>query len=368
VDFDFELATPQDDAAIRRLLANGRMPGSLTITFEREPNYFLGCGTMGHVCQVILARHQASDEIAAIACRAVQPRFVNGQVEKIGYIGQVRIAEKYQGLWLIPRALPFFHTLHADGQTPAYLGVISDENAVARGVMVEHPRRRFPTAHEVAHIHTLGIILQRPRPLPASPYQVKRGSMETLGNIVAFLQQHGAAKQFFPAYEESDFVDGPSTRGFDVRDFIVAYQGNDIVGVTGLWDQSGYKQSVVQAYHGTLRWARPLYNLGARLLGAQPLPAPGQHINSAYASFICTAHNDPAVFRVLLAHIYNLAAERGYAHLMLGLAEQDPLLPVAKKYTHIAYHSRLYVVYWQDAADFYKRLDKRIPYIEIAAL
>jgi hypothetical protein len=63
-----------------------------------------------------------------------------------------------------------------------------------------------------------------------------------------------------------------------------------------------------------------------------------------------------------------LAAERGYAYLMLGLTENDPLLPVAKKFPHIAYHSSLYTACWADAGDFYEQLDGRVPYIEIAAL
>ena len=48
--------------------------------------------------------------------------------------------------------------------------------------------------------------------------------------------------------------------------------------------------------------------------------------------------------------------------------KQDPLLPVAYEYPHIAYHSRLYLACWKDGKGFLDRLDGRIPYIEIAAL
>ena len=179
MDFSFELATPEDDPALRRLLATSAMPGQITVTFEREPNYFLGCGTMGRFCQVVIARHQPGGEIAGVMCRGSRPHFVNGQVEELGYIGQLRVAESYRGLWLLSRGLPFFRELHADGRTQAYFGVISDENRVARGVLVEHPRHRFPTAREVARIYTAGIILRRPKKttLPSAfvASQKKRG-------------------------------------------------------------------------------------------------------------------------------------------------------------------------------------------------
>ena len=391
MDFTFELASPQDDPALRQLLANSAMPGRITVTFEREPNYFLGCGTMGHFWQVVIARHQPSGELAGVLCRGVRPYFVNGQPTDLGYIGQIRIAEKYRSLWLLQRGLGYFRSLHADGRALAYWGVISDENAIARGVLVERRRGSFPTAHQLARIYTLGIILRAgaySRPLkhagPAFPGQIERGSPQTLPEIVAFLRREGARKQLFPAYALEDFdtandpKGGGSTYAFNVNDFLVARQQGQIVGVVGLWDQASFKQTVVQAYDRSLRLLRPFYNLGARLLGAQPLPGTGQHIHSAYASFICiegqAAHDltetGAAAWAALLQAVCRLAAERRYAHLMLGLAEGDPLLPIARQYPHIAYHSQLYLGYWTEPgqAGLYSQLDGRIPYTEIAML
>jgi hypothetical protein len=372
--FTFQRATERDDPDLRWLLATNPMPGRLTIAFEREPNYFVGCGTMGHFWQVLIGRHRPSGEITAVLCRASSPRFINGQVREIGYLGQLRVADKYRGRWVLLHGLPALRELHADGRVAVYLSAISDENEIARGILVDHPRPYFPAMREVAHLYTSGIILRRRRALLPSrrgrstSLEIDRGSECELGEIVAFLRQHGAARQFFPAYAEADFGDSPTTRGFHVRDFVVARRKGQIVGTVGLWDQSTYKQSVVRSYHDYLRWIRPLYNLGARLVGAQPLPAPGQQIRSAYASFICIADDDPHVFRALLRQAYDLAAGRGYAYLMVGLAERDPLLPVAQERPHIAYHSTLYTACWEDATDFHEQLDDRVPYIEIAAL
>ncbi|HEX8682368.1 MAG TPA: hypothetical protein VF707_08650, partial [Ardenticatenaceae bacterium] len=214
----------------------------------------------------------------------------------------------------------------------------------------------------------LAILLRKPERVPPSPYQVERGSPEQVGEIVAFLREHGRARQFFPAYTEADFADSPLTRGFHAGDFLVARRAGIIVGVVGLWDQSGYKQTVVQAYGGALGMARLLANVGIRLAGAQPLPAPGQPLRFAYASFICMADNDPEIFRVLLRRVYNLAAERGYAFLMVGFAASDPLLEVARRYVHVPYRSTLYVAGWEDGREFYEQLDQRPPYVEVASL
>ncbi len=367
MEFTFELTTPADDPAIRRLLANNPVPGQVTLTYEREPDYFLGCGTMGRFCQVLVARHQASGQIAGVATRTTRPLFVNGQVEEVGYIGQLRVDEGFRGRWLVSAGFRFLHQLHADGRVTGYITTIIEGNVQAQGILVKRARRHFPVYREVDRLCTLAIILRRPKKLP-SPYEISRGSVTDLRAIVAFLRQYGPARQFFPVYGEADFHNSPTTLGFRLDDFILARRHGQIVGVIGLWDQSSYKQTVVQAYHGSLRWLRPFYNLGARLVGAQPLLPPGQAIHFAYASFICVADNDPDIFRVLLRQVYNLAAERGYAYLMVGLSSRDPLLAVARRYVHIPYYSRLYTVCWKGEEKFHEKLDKRIPYIEIAAL
>ncbi len=372
MEFSFNLAGPADDPDIRRLLAHSAMPGALTVTFEREPDYFLGTGTMGPFCQVVLARHQPDGELAGMLVRAVRPFFINGQVEDMGYVGQIRVADHFRGSWLLTRGLPFFRSLHTDGRAKVYYGVISDENQVARGVLVDHRRRSFPQVHHAANIVTLGIILRRPQALPGSSYRVESGSPEVAQEVAEFLQHQGASRQFFPVYTAQDLAgrDSPVLHGFDIHDLFIARNPRGrIAGVVGLWDQSGYKQTVVQAYRGSLRWLRPFYNLGARVLGAQPLPAPGEHIHSVYASLICTIEEDSQqIFRLLLRQVVNLAAERRYAHLMLGLTDSDPLLQVAREYPHITYRSQLYLGYWDEGTGFFERLDGRIPYIEIATL
>lgn len=364
--FSFALAQPEDDPDLRKLLADTPMPGRITVAFEREPNYFLGCSTMGPFWQVVVARYVPSREIAGVFCRSVRAHFINGERRDLGYIGQIRIAEKYRGRWLLQQGMEFFRELDADGRAPLYWGVISDENRIARGVLVDRPRRSFPASREVARIYTLGIILRKKHGSRPAEGQIQRGSLAILPEVVAFLQKYGARKQFFPRYSESDFLTEEITRGFEIHDFLIVRQNGNIVGVLGLWDQGGYKQSVVRAYDPSLRIIQPFYNLGARVVGAQPLPDLGEHIHSAYASFICIADNDPDMFDNLLRAAYNLAAERGYAYLMLGLTTDDPLLPVARQYTHISYHSRLYLAAWGGGS--VTELDERIPYIEIATL
>jgi len=195
---------------------------------------------------------------------------------------------------------------------------------------------------------------------------VLSGSPETLAEIVTFLRLKGPRRQFFPAYTFEDFTGGTKLRGLNPQDIMVARRENELVGVMAVWDQAAYKQDIADAYGPALRRLRPVYDIAARILGASPLTPTGKAIQLAFVSCICIADDDPIVMKALLDACTKNAYERGKAYLMLGLSDDDPLLAVAKRVLHIKYHSDLFAVSWSDHP--IKKLDGRIPYIEIAAL
>ena len=367
-EFSFGLATADDDHAIRQLLAHNPVPGRVTVTYEREPNYFLGCGTMGRFWQVAVARYTPTGQIVGLACRTTRPMFINGTIEEVGYLGQLRVDRRFRGRWLLAFGMRFGRELHLDGRASGYITTIIEENDVALGLLVDRPRSHHPTYREFGQLNTLAIILRKPRPVGSMPYEISRSTNGDLEDVAGFLRTHGSQKQFFPVYDVDDFRDGTTTLDFCTDDFFVARRDGEIVGVAGLWDQSRFKQTVVRAYSGRLKLARPFYNGISRLRGGRPLPAPGEAIRYIYASFICIKRNNLAAFHALLQYLYNEAASRGYAYLSIGFDSRDPLLSVAKLYPHILYPSRLYTVCWDDEGEFHARLDERIPYIEIAAL
>jgi hypothetical protein len=70
----------------------------------------------------------------------------------------------------------------------------------------------------------------------------------------------------------------------------------------------------------------------------------------------------------LLRELYNLAHSRGFVYLLIGLDARDPLLPIAEKYAHVLYASRLYLAVWPDGGHFHEQLDDRPAFVDIATL
>lgn len=361
----FSIATRADDAGIRRLLASNPMPGKIRIRYEREPDYFAGCATMG-ATQVLVAR--AEERVVGVACRAVRPLYVNGEPADVGYLGQLRVDPSFRGRWLVLRGFRKLHELHRESPPRGYVTTIIEGNEEAEGVLVRLARGPMPRYRKLDRLITLALPTS---PVGSDPVSVVSAGVSVgsglLSRIVAFLNREGRRKNFFPVYDERSFSEG-TTRGFDPRDFVVIEREGEIVGVAGLWDQSAYKQSIVHAYDPLTRAARPLYNTAARLLRRAPLPKPGTALRFGYGSFFCVADDDLAVARDLIARLLTGARSRALDHVLLGFAESDPLLAAARAFRHVAYPAGIYTVAWDDGYDFHDGLDRRPSALELAAL
>ncbi len=361
-DFVFAIAGLEDEPEIRRLVGATPMPGPITLRFEREPDYFLGCTVMGDICDVFIARHAADGELAGVLCRTERRAFVNGTETTIGGIGQVRIAPAFRGQGLLERGWPLF-----ERRDLIYTGVIARDNPRALRALVGRAPGA-PTVVRVGGLTTLGLMVKKRRPrTPPDGLRLERASADLLEELVDFLRREASRRQFAPAYRPDDFTAGRLLRDLAIGDVIVAKRGGAIVGTVAYWDQRRYKQDIVEQYGSTLRRARPVYDLAAAAFGIPRLPGPGEEIGTVFCSLVCVGDDDPETFDALLSECLAESSRRGSAWLMVGLADTDPLLGVARRRLHVTYHADIFAAAW-GGADLATRLDGRCPYVEIATL
>jgi hypothetical protein len=354
-----EIAAPADDEAIRDLLKRQPIPGRVTLSFEREPSFATGCAVTGENPVILVAR--ADDRrVVGVACRSVRHVFVNGRRERIGYLGQLRIDERYRGRWLVSRGFAHLAEVDRRDPVPAYLVSIAEGSDEAAAILVRKRRASFPAFYEVARYETLALLVRQRSLAPSAGREdVTPGSIEQLPDIVEFLEAQGSRRHLFPVWS-SDMLRHLERFGLGIGDLRVARLGARIVGVMGLWDQSAYKQSVVRGYSGWLRVAS--------WLRGRIVPRIGDHVRSAYAALIAVAGDEPTVFQRLLAELTAVAASRGFQYLIVGLDARDPLLRVARAHRHILYRSRLYLASWPNGVYLHERLDQRPVYVDVATL
>lgn len=362
--FEVRLATREDEPEIRALVGATAMPGAVAVRFAREPDYFLGTTIMGEPCDVVVVRERQTGRLAGIGCRGERRAFVNGREERVGYIGQIRAAEGYRGRWLVQRAMAWLReSRHTD---LLYYGVVARENPRARELLVGRRAPGAPVRTRLAGLTTCAILLRARRPPRVPGVEIEPGSAAAIPELVDFLRAEGGRRQLFPAYTVEDFTGGRTLRGLAPEDVAVARRNGRIVGVMAAWDQAAYKQDIVAAYGPGLRRLRPAFDVLARVVGARSLTTPGQAIPLSFGACTAVADDDPGVTRGLLAACAEAARTRGKAFLMVGLADEDPLLRVVRRFLHVTYRSDLFTLAWDGAPAPVP--DARVPRIEIATL
>jgi len=90
-------ATPADDADIRGLLRREPIPGRIAISYEREPDFSIGCDATGENAAVLVARDMDTGDTVGVACRSEREVYVNSAPVRLGYLGQVGAAGNVGG-------------------------------------------------------------------------------------------------------------------------------------------------------------------------------------------------------------------------------------------------------------------------------
>jgi len=367
---DFTLATPADDESLRCLLRENPIPGSLSLSLEREPCYFDASAIEGPFHQTIVAREKDSGQVIALGNRSVRKLFLNGHPQDIGYMSQLRVRPDYgKGLYLargLAGGFKKYHQLHQDGRAPFYLMSVTEDNLPARRLL-QSGLPEYPYVKEYARMFTYAIYPVRKKamlPVPR-PLRLTRANDSYADGIVDCLNRNSARKQLAPYWTcESLF-----TSNLSPADVFVVIDGERVTACLACWDQNSFKQTVVRGYSGSLARWRKLLNMFSSF-GAWPyLPEPNTHLCYSYASHLAIDNDDPHVFAALLRAIYNHNLEGGYGYFVTGLAEANPLRSVLKAYRPLTYVSQLYLVTWDNGHEFIEVVDKDlIPAPEIAVL
>ena len=364
----FEMAQQSDEPALRCLMTEVSLGRMLQVTFRREPDFFLASRVQGRFVQVGVARHSYTGEIIGCATRTVRTGFLNGRVEPVGYIGDLRLTAKYRSGTILARGYQHFRQLHQDGRALLYVTVIFENNRVALQTIASG-RAGLPTYHDIGRLLSPAICLTRRRPHLAVSTEIVTGEPRLLPEIVACLNRYGSRRQFAPYYTVEDFLFGDRwLYNVHVENLYIAIRNKRVVGVIGRWDQRSFKQTVIERYDGPLRFLHPIVRLGSALGVCPSLPRPKSPVNACYASFLAADDDDLGVAQALLQRAYNDAVQAGYKYLFIGLHEQDPLVGVLRGYRQVPFTARLFCVYFEDGKAAYERLDNRVPSIEIAML
>jgi hypothetical protein len=357
------LATPQDDAEMRRLMRETPMAGSISVAFSREPCFAHASGVEGDT-QTVVAR-EPSGRVVALFSRSVRPCWVDGEPRRLAYLSALRLAPEYRNRpGLLRVGFRWVHELQEPDTLPYALTTIVSDNAPARRLL-ERGLPGLPRYVPRESLVTMATTMGRRRARPEPGLTVRSAAESDLSELVALLARWGQRHPFSPVWDEAALLHPERSRALKVTDFLVAVRGAAMVGCAALWDQGRFKQSVVCGYSGPLRWMRPALNVVAPALGMPALPPAGTALRQVYLSHLAVDDDAPEVARALVGTARDRAREAGYDYLLTMLAARHPLYPVLRGLLRpFEYRSELYLVTWDELGT----VPSGIPHLEVATL
>ena len=342
----FAVATHLDDASIRRLLRENPMTGAITLGFEREPSYFNGANLAGGEDQTIIAL--SAERLICMGRCTRRECWIDGHVRRAGYLGELRLDATARGRLQILRAgYEFFHALEADDPADVYFTSIGADNHRSRRLL-EKGVAGLPAYVFLAELDTL--LISVPRRAPHAMLRVERATPARAPDLLRVLNDHGR-RHHLSAVWTMENLHALESQGLPLDRFLLAFDGGDLLACAGLWDQRGFRQTVIRGYSAALARARPFINFASRFLGVPRLPRVGAVLPYAFLSpLACKAGTEP-ILPDLIAAFFPLAAEIGAEYLSVVLPSMDPTLPALRhRFSTRTWRSRLYRVDWPDRA------------------
>lgn len=340
----FAIASEADDAAIRRLLRDNPMRGGVDLTFEREPNYFRGVDLAGGDDQTIVAFKDS--RLACMGRCSQHDCWVNGETQRAGYLAELRLDESARGkLGILREGYQYFHTLQSENPANLYFTSIAADNERARKLL-EAGVRGLPTYEFLAELDTLLIAV--PRRPKAAKLRLRAATMADMPDLVRVLNESGKQFQFATVWTPEPIA-SLERNGLPIERFLLATEGDKIVACGALWDQRGFRQTVIRGYAPLLSTLRPLWNMASRVLGKPGLPPPSSVLAHAFLSPLSFASGSERMLPDFVEACFSAASEAGLEFLTLALPTTDGrLAELRRRFSTRTWRSRLYSVAWPD--------------------
>ena len=355
--------------------ANGNR-GTIQLSVNRNRSILKRCGAGSSADALFVARK--FERVVGAASLTTFQGFIGAQSspQTIGVLGNLRIDSAIErgspGSVLLAGIRALNSICNSD--VIPLLAVVMHDNPTAITAFAR-PRRYGLLFHSICQINTF--VIPPRRVISQTTYRsgklnIRCASPSDIPRLVSFLQKAGKNKEFFPCYQESDFLGG-SIRypGLDCTDILIAEYHGEIVGSVGIWDQSKSQKWYISGYSRALSAARPLYNLFSAAFGGVRLPPSGENIPYRMAVCLTAAGNDKQVFDSLLTAARCCCADfDDRPVLIIALAQPDPLTAIARRAAFHRFSSQLFQVRVQTPNRPAPPVltVKQVPFLEVGAL
>lgn len=270
--------------------------------------------------------------------------YMQGNEYPISYFGDYCIKPGYRGRglfkklgeYMIQKCLKYDHigvSIVLEGNKPAQV-YFENEGKSFSGL---------PDFHIFSSILTRSILITRKKKR-GTEYRIIRANHSHKEQIVHMLSEKREQRSLAPVFNSREFDKKISGEyGFEISDYYLAYQGEDLLGLVAAWDMKKIKRTRVINYRKHFYVIYYLYKGIGKLLNYPKMPAIGEDLKEVYLTDVVIQKNDPEVLRALVIEIYNNYYTNGYNLMHFGSYKEDPLFKAFDIFSYTSLYSRIYL-------------------------
>jgi hypothetical protein len=342
--------------------------GGIHFSLNRSPDFFGALEVEGDDSEVFVMRKQDSSEIITSIIVSKKQCYINSKETSIFYISSLRLAEKYRNRLLGFFAKAFYIHQHEKGRILSLMTIFEDNTIAKKNLLTG--KGYLPLMKDLGLIHTFIFkpLSAGKSKLPNADLFIRSAGVTDIAAITCFLNEHGKNKNFFPVYKENLFNSEKGLlRQLRMEDIALAFDKDQLCGVMGLWDQTGFRHWKIHTYTTRLNLLKPFINFYSLLSKKPMFPSSGKPVDYRNFAIVCINNNDQSVFNNLLDFHMKLLNGRKNLYLAYAMHESNPFLQTFPL-PCIDLTSRLYLTYWREDEALVSSIMPGEVYIETGAL
>jgi len=338
-------ATRADNEGLVYLTSLTPMKGNISIRIDRSPDFFRLLEMRGS--SFVIVAELNNNIIGSYSASAVNV-FINGKPETIYYLGDFKVHPDHRKSIVAARlakaTLQKLESLNADILFCTAVYGNDDVLPFFKG------RAFIPLAKEVGIFNVLQII---PTPFKTrnTKYHLEEGPFVPSG--VSFFNNFMKNFQLGPVYSESSFEN---------TTLITASFNNAVVSAITLIDTGPAKQNVLIRLPFYLKSIFTAIGAINTIFPVMRLPKTNEVVRILYIkSFACEPGHEETL-KSLLGRARNVAYEKKYTFLAIGIHEKDPFLKIFSKYPKFTFKSMGFVTSLKDKKEKINYILSGIPF------
>jgi len=357
--FEIRPAEPSDSAALLSLIDQTPQEGQVHLNFERNPDFFYATQVATTAPEVWAMIDHENNTLLASFSIGKREVYVNGEKRFTRYGNDLRIHQDYRGGRTL---IDLFKKIRELLQDEWMQGVILDDNKTSIN-SVSSGHSSLPTFYSAGQFRTHMVDLKK-KQYKKTCASVRRACDDDKAVMQEFFDLNAPLKEFYPCYDFSKIgTNSTYYRGIKIEDFFLVFQGGELIGMCGVWDQKTFKQTRFVSYKGKMKALRHINNLKSSLFGGLQLPKPGCLATYLSLHSILCEGNNVSIFKDLLNTILKTYHGSKYEALIFGFDTRDPLHQASKGLKAYQLLSNHYLASYH--SDPGKKLDKqRLFYLE----